>query len=287
MRVRPLFRPSPRRSTGFRLVILAAAALNLAAAEPDKSGYTFFNPTPASRLRELTTDRPDATESPFTVDAGHAQLELDFAGVARTRFDGARTVAWDVLPFNLRLGLTNNFEAGVFIAPFTRVGETPRGGPRTTRSGFGDVTLRAKFNFWGNEGGPSAGGLIADLTLPTAATGIGDDQVEGALALPVAFELAGGWEGGAMTVLGTHHRDTGGYGATWSNTVTFGHDVVKDVSAYAELTSTAGEGAHVATFDVGLAWKLDADTQFDGGVNFGLSRRADDVRVFAGLSRRF
>ena len=29
-------------------------------------------------MREFNTDRPDVTESPFTVDAGHWQLELSF-----------------------------------------------------------------------------------------------------------------------------------------------------------------------------------------------------------------
>jgi hypothetical protein len=90
-----------------------------------------------------------------------------------------------------------------------------------------------------------------------------------------------------MTALGIRHRDTGGAGAVWRNTVTFSHEVVKDVSGYAELTSTVGEGGHVATFDLGLAWKLNAHTQLDGGVNLGLSRQADDLTGFAGISRRF
>src|SRR5437764_1052507 len=37
----------------------------------DKSSYTLFNPTPLNLMRDLNPDRPDVTESPFTVDAGH------------------------------------------------------------------------------------------------------------------------------------------------------------------------------------------------------------------------
>ena len=47
----------------------------LAAPTPDKSAYSFFNRTPETQLRELVTDRPDLTESPYTVDAGWWQLE--------------------------------------------------------------------------------------------------------------------------------------------------------------------------------------------------------------------
>jgi hypothetical protein len=37
----------------------------------NKSRYNLFNPTPEKLLRELASDRPDQTEGPTTVDAGH------------------------------------------------------------------------------------------------------------------------------------------------------------------------------------------------------------------------
>lgn len=267
--------------------VLSAARPVAAAPVPDKSAYSLANPTPAKLLRELATDRPDVTESPFTVDAGHAQLEMDFANFTRNRLDGTRKTAGGAAPFNLRLGLLNNLEAGIFVSPYVRASETPPGGPRNTRAGFGDTTLRVKLNFAGNDGGGPAFGLIADLTLPTAARGLGSDKIEGDFILPVAFELAGGWEGGAMTVAEFRHRETGGYKLAWTNSATFGHDLAKDVAGYFELTSTVGDGAHVATFDVGVAWKLDANRQLDCGTNFGLTRSTDDVLVFAGISRRY
>lgn len=269
------------------LILWSAAALAAAVPTPDKSGYTLANPVPVALLREMATDRPDVTESPFTIDAGHVQLEMDFVNFTRSRLDGVRTTELGMAPFNLRLGVLNNLEAGIFIAPYVRRTETPRGGPRETRSGAGDITLRGKFNFFGNDGGGMACGLIADLTLPSAARGLGSEKTEGALRLPLAFDLAGGWDGGAMTSVELHHRETGGYQTLWNNTVTISHALTKAVSFYCELTSSAGDGPHVAAFDVGLAWKLDANTQLDCGTNLGLSRQADDVLLFAGLSRRF
>ncbi len=41
---------------------------------PDKSGYDLFHPTPRDLMREMSTDRPDQTESPYTVYAGHFQV---------------------------------------------------------------------------------------------------------------------------------------------------------------------------------------------------------------------
>src|SRR5690348_3470268 len=45
---------------------------------PDKSAYTFFNPTPEDQLRAFNPNRPSITEGPFTVDAGHFQVEMSF-----------------------------------------------------------------------------------------------------------------------------------------------------------------------------------------------------------------
>ncbi|HEY1244368.1 MAG TPA: hypothetical protein VGF29_06000, partial [Hyphomicrobiaceae bacterium] len=63
-------------SWGVRLSASAAALLGAVGsapaqeAAPDRSQYTLFNPVPERLLRDMTTNRPDITESPFTVDAG-------------------------------------------------------------------------------------------------------------------------------------------------------------------------------------------------------------------------
>lgn len=76
-------------------IIVCAATLGGAtgAVAEDKSGYTLFNPTPDRQLRDMSTDRPDATESPYTVDAGRIQLEMDLAGYTQDRRDGVTTRA--------------------------------------------------------------------------------------------------------------------------------------------------------------------------------------------------
>ena len=142
-----------RLSVARVLLLTPLVAVALAA---DKSAYSFINPTPDALLREMSTDRPDSTESPFTVDAGRVQIEMDMVNFTHDRSGGDRTREWGLAPFNLRLGLRHNFEVGVFVAPFIHVTEEPAGGPKTTMRGIGDTTLRAKFNFWGNDDGPTA-----------------------------------------------------------------------------------------------------------------------------------
>lgn len=244
--------------------------------------------TASPPLRELSTDRPDATESPFTVDPGHVQIEADVVAHLRDRRDGIKTREWSAVPFNLRVGLTRNFEAGVFVSPWLRQDLEPRGGPRERHSGYGDIVLRGKFNFTGNDGGDFAAGLIADFSLPTGSKAFRGDGVDGTFILPIACDLSGGWEMGAMTGVAPWRKtDRGDRRVVFINTVTVGREITKVMRGFMELTSEAGDGPHVATFDAGLTFKLNADTQLDCGANFGLSRHAADLVVFAGVSRRF
>jgi hypothetical protein len=259
--------------------------------QSDIEGGSSGPATPSSRggsatLRELTTDRPDATESPFTVDRQHVQLEMDVASFTRNRLDGVETTEWVLAPFNVRYGLAHNVEAGVFLVPHVRVTEQPRGEGKTRTTGIGDTVLRAKINFWGNDGGSTALGMIADLKLPTAREGLGNDHTEGALSFPLAYELGAGWDGAAMTSVEFAHTDVGRR-AIWVNTITFAHAIGSRFGGFLELTSAAGDGAHVATFNCGLTRPLRPGVQLDCGINVGLSRTAPDLTVFAGLARKF
>ena len=96
----------------------AAAALVVATAGSvmggDKNAYSIFNPTPDRLLRDMTTDRPDTTESPFTVDAGRMQVEANVFGFARSRpdEDGVVTDSYELVNANLRIGITSDTEIG-------------------------------------------------------------------------------------------------------------------------------------------------------------------------------
>jgi hypothetical protein len=266
----------------FLFLALAAVVIGvdpLGAAEPAAR--------PSGALRELTTDRPDSTESPFTVDAGRLQLEMDLASYTRNRLDGVRTTEWVIAPFNLRYGITQNFEAGIFVTPHVRVTEQVRGGPRTTTRGAGDTVLRAKLNLQGNDAGSTAFGVFADVKLPTASDGLGNDKVEGALTFPVAYEVGAGWDGAAMTAVEYVWTDAGRRRPVWVNTITFAREIAAETGMFLELTSAAGDGAHVATFNCGVTHRLNPNFQLDCGANFGISRTAPDLTLFVGLSRKF
>jgi hypothetical protein len=263
----------------------------LAEEHADKTGYNLFRPTPDTLLRELTTDRPDKTESPITVDAGHFQLEMDFATYTVDRTEHETTKAWAVAPTNFKIGILNNVDLQVIVETYNI--ETTRNldTRRTNRaSGFGDVTLRCKTNFWGNEGGFSAFGMMPFVKLPTAGDDVGNGAVEGGLILPLLLRLPADWEIGTEIEV-DHSRNSarGGYHQEMIESVTVGHDIGK-WSGYVELFSDVSNEAHagwIATFDCGISYRVTRDVQLDAGVNIGLTDAADDLNPFVGLSLRY
>lgn len=248
---------------------------------------------PALAARDLSTDRPDSTESPFTVEPGRFQIETSLASFARDQrtasSDDARTTLWNVMPTNLRFGLTPQWELQIVVDAYLDETSRPRtGGPRVRQRGFGDITLRTKVNLWGNDGGDTAFGLLPFVKLPTASDGLGNDAVEGGLIAAFAGDLAPGWSYGAMTEVDVvrNERDDG-YEPVWVNTFTVGHDLTERLGLFTELALEVGPGPGALSFNAGVTYALGPDQQVDAGFNRGLTRAAPDLVLFVGFSRRF
>lgn len=281
----------------YKFLHAAAGLLFLAGAAgaADKSGYTLASPTPPDLLRDLSTDRPDQTESPYTVDAGHWQLEFDVANFTADHdtADGAdvRTRDWSVAPLNLKLGLTNRMDLQLMIDPYvsSRVEDRVTGTVGKT-SGFGDVTTRLKFNFWGNDGGTTAAAVMPFIKWPLSASGVRNGETEGGIIFILGFELPAGWGSAAMTEVDFVSDGAGGHDTEWLNTITFAHDLTARLGGYLEFVAVTGNAPGFrwqGQFDAGLTYALDANTQFDLGCNFGLTKSAPDYQPFVGISRRF
>src|SRR5437899_713040 len=181
--------------------MLAPALLGMAAGpestgavrpEVDKSVFNLVNPTPTEHLRAMDRDGPGSTESPYTVDAGHFQVELTLLAYTHDResFDGMtqRFEEWEIASMNLKLGLLNQLDAQLLLEPYNLIYER-QDGSRVTRRGFGDTTFRLKYNFWGNDGGRTAFAATPYVKFPTSQEGIGNSGVEGGLVLPLEVEL--------------------------------------------------------------------------------------------------
>ena len=267
--------------------------------KPDKSRYHLFSPTPGELMRDMSTDRPDKTESPYSVDAGHFQFETDlFAYTADRRnpeHDGTRVKSYSVLPVNVKMGLTNRIDLQLVMETYTSEKTRARNAAgeafEETLQGFGDITSRLKINVWGNDGGMTALAFMPFVKIPTNQENLGNDAVEGGLIVPLAVELPRGWGMGVMTEFDLNRdEDDRGYHVEFINTLTFSHDIYGDLGGYVEFFSSVSAEPRtrwVGTVDMGLTYAVTKDIQMDAGVNIGVTRSADDVNPFVGLSWRF
>ena len=276
----------------FALPAPGAAAQETNSVPPDKSGCTLFTPVPESLLRELTPDRPDKTESPYTVDAGHFQLEMDFANYTYARSDGTTTKAWNVAPVNLKVGLLNQVDLQFVFDNYLHVRTDDRtAGTSATQSGVGDFTTRLKINLWGDDGGQTAFALLPFVKFPTSTDSLGNDSVEGGIVFPLAVKLPHDFDLGLETAFSCLRNDRdSNYHADFINSITCDHAILGKLSGYLEFfsdISTENHAGWVGTVDAGLEYLVAKNVQLDGGCNFGVTRAANQFNPFVGITVRF
>jgi hypothetical protein len=263
----------------------------------DKSQYNLFHPTPRDLMREMSTDRPDLTESPYTVDAGHFQIESDIINFTRERRDAEHSSFHsDNFSFgatNFKMGLTNRIDLQLVFDGWQIQNERDRDDDgvifKETRQGVGDLTTRLKINVFGNDSGKVALGVMPFIKFPTNQEDLGNNKVEGGVIIPVGVELPHGWSMGFQTEVDFLAEDDGDHYFEFFNTMTFSHSIIGNLGGYMEVTgavNTLGE-PWAGTVDGGFTYGFTDDIQLDFGCNFGITRAANDYQPFLGLSIRF
>ena len=250
-------------------------------------------PVPGRGARELSTDRPDTTESPYTVERGRIQVELEALSWTRAQRStpGSRGDQWAFGAFNVKAGLSPAADLQVAWTPWQRGRTEDLGsGAVTEDEGSSDLMLRLKRNLWGDDGGPTAMALLPFISLPTSKGSAGRSPT-GGLILPLNIELPQGFSlavEAEVDVVKDDEADPAHLDSLASASLS--HSLWPEkVDAFLEAVSSVGEGASSAWrpfWDAGLVFPLGPDTQADLGVNVGAAPAADDLRAFVGYSFR-
>jgi hypothetical protein len=282
------------RWIGVAMLSMGAIA-SVALAEQKKSQFNLFHPTPPDLMREFNTDRPDKTESPYTVDAGHVQSEIDLVNYSYDRrnpqHESRRVQQLDFLSTNFKIGLLNNLDFQLISDNFVWVREEDLDTDRADEtSGAGDLTLRLKLNLWGNDGGKSALGFMPFVTFATASENLGVEDTEFGFIVPLALELPHQFSLGLMSEFDFVRDERDDLNFVWVNSITLSHDIVKNLEGYIELFTAFDPdrtSAAQITFDLGVTYQIDPDVQLDAGVNIALTREPEDWNPFVGISIRY
>lgn len=241
----------------------------------------------AEAVRPMSTDRPDTTESAYTVPAGMFQVEMSFFDYSRDADRGMVSDQWIYAQANLKAGLTQSADLQVIVNSHAIAGESERGDSMRT-SGFGDITVRLKQNLWGNDRGSTAFALMPYVTIPTH-TRVSGAEWAGGLIAPLSITISDRVVVGLMAQADlVHDSDTNGYDLQWLHSATVGIALTEKLGTYLEIVGIAGEDAdYQGIFDAGLTLAVNEALIFDAGVRIGLNRPAPEFGLFTGVSFRF
>jgi hypothetical protein len=233
--------------------------------------------------RELSPDRPDTTESPYTVEPGKFQLESSLWAFSKDKSDGIKTETWAPGEVNLKAGLTPATDLQLVLRPW--IHEQSSNG--VSAEGFGDIEMRLKWNLWGNDSGKSAGAVMPYVSIPTQ-TAVSTGEWEGGVILPVAMELSETL-GLGFQVETARAWDDERHEYDWDflHSIVLGISITDKLGAFVEYVGTTGDGPYEATANTGLTWASSENLQWDVAVGVGLNDAAEDFTIAQGVSFRF
>ena len=252
-----------------------------------KKNFSLFNPVPRAQMREMETDRPDVTESPYTVDAGHFQLETDLVRSIRERSETSQTNTFLINQMNLKIGITGSTALQIGFQTYGRQSEKElETHEKTTTDGHGDLTLRIKQNLIGNDGGNFALALLPYVKFPTSK--YEDSRFEGGVIVPMQYQLPGEWHlGFQVEVDRLKDQDEDAMHTEFLQTLTISHSIIKGLDGIAETYYTYDFKAHHFSNYINAAIQMDVarDFKLDAGLNLGIQHTAAK-HFFVGASVR-
>lgn len=225
--------------------------------------------------REMSTDRPDTTESPITVLPGTIQVESTLFGYSYDE----RITTWSLAESNLKTGLTEDIDLHFVLRPWIK--------EEHGKEGFGDADVRLKWNLWGNDGGKTAAALMPYVTVPTH-TAVSTGEWQGGLIFPVAFEIS---EQIGCGIQGQIDRrwDDEELEHDWDflHSAVIGISLTESLGMFIEYVGVAGNHPYEATANFGFTLASGENVQWDAAIGFGLNDAAEDLSLIQGISFRF
>ncbi|SFQ23260.1 transporter [Hymenobacter arizonensis] len=257
----------------------------------DSAHYSWRKPVPRNRLRELQPDRPGVTESPFTVDAGHLQVEMDAvrlrnSGKGNDELSRELRMAYTMLKFGLGRQTDVQLEFPMYTVAKSRPAGTSEWESRN--AAFGDLMLRVKHNFLGHEqDGSFALAVIGLVRLPSGGR-VGQGGREYGMIVTSDIEVSdkANLEFQLASDL-NYDREKAGRYLQFTPSVALEYDFTKKLGL---ITEGVGQWNTLqqrweASFNIAPLLKLTPNVQLDAGTHIALNRLSDK-EYFVGITVR-
>ncbi len=249
--------------------------------------HNLLHPIPKNEMKEMETDRPDVTESAYTVEPGHFQVETDLYKYARSK-DGSDRNSTHIFNLgNYKFGLNKRTDVQFVIPTYSShaVRDHNTGKITGKTSGFDDITLRFKYNIWGYSGGKTAFAALPFISFPTSS--FSHNGIQGGIVFPFAVKINGELDFGTQAEVDIIKQNDNNYHPDLSYSFTFGKSVSPKVSAFGETVTAYSTYFKTLDFYIngGIIYSFSENCNVDAGFNYGVTKRSDKI-FFTGLSFR-
>ncbi|MBC6700522.1 transporter [Hymenobacter puniceus] len=247
---------------------------------PGQTNAATTGETPQRQLRPLNADRPGVTESPNTIDPGHFQLETDLVRLINSKpGQETRSRTLRLNAFAIRAGLTDHTEVQVFVDPYTVEKQWAPGEPMARSAGFGDVAVRVKHNFIGDddETEPLVVAAIGFVRLPTGGSE-GAGGFEYGILVPATYNFQHEWHLSAQAAsFLSYDRDAKQHAVELAPSFAVDHGFNDWLAAFAEFSTRRNLKTRqwTSAINVGPIFHVSERVQLDFGRRFALSSSAD------------
>jgi hypothetical protein len=246
-----------------------------------------LKPAVKSGEKEMETDRPDVTESAYTVDAGHFQVESDLYRCVRNSNNGVVTTSHNFNLGNYKFGLSAKADIQFVIPTYVinSVREKSTNKILSRRGGFDDISIRLKYNVWGNYGGKTALAILPFISLP--ASSFSDNGVTGGIVIPFALKINEETDLGSQVETALFKEDDGKYHPEYLYSLTLGKTISPKLNSFMEGVITYSPYLNCANFfaNGGIIYSISWNFKLDAGVNYGINKGAEKI-LFTGFSAR-
>lgn len=244
-----------------------------------KRSYNLFNPVPKKEMRDFSIDRPDVTESPVTVDAGHFQFEGDMFKVIKAN-QGLSYRAINIVNGLYKMGLSDSWDIHIGLELYN-IYQDPE--ENTYAKGYGNTTIRLKRNLWGNNGDTkTALGIIPYATFPTSPV---DTDIVFGVGFPFSYTLTDSYSAGAQFQFDFIPDENGDHSLSYLQTVVFGGTLAGNFDFYVEGLGIFSSTVTTYSANGGIIYNATDNVKIDIATNLGLVDEAP-TRLYLGLSFR-
>jgi hypothetical protein len=170
---------------------------------------------------------------------------------------------------NYKLGLTDKMDIQLVVPTYVSnsIREQSTNKLIGKASGFDDITLRLKYNIWGNAGGKTALAVLPFLSFPTSS--FADNGIQGGIVFPFALELKKGWGFGSQAEVDILKEEDKHYHPAFLYSFTFGKSLFKEVETFAEAYVTYSP--YTRNTDIygngGIIYSICKNLNIDAGFN--------------------